>query len=67
MYTVRYTGRHASMHTCENRIIHAIVQLGKKAFAWQASDKAWSDGYEAIAASCGITVEDFGVSVVTAR
>ncbi len=47
--------------------IHESPEAIEKAFAWQASDKAWSDGYEAIAASCGITVEDFVVSVFTAR
>ena len=47
--------------------IHESPEAMEKAFAWQASDKAWSDGYEAIAASCGITVEDFVVSVFTAR
>ena len=47
--------------------IYESSQAMEKAFAWQASDKAWSDGYDAIAASCGITVEDFVVSVFTAR
>jgi hypothetical protein len=37
------------------------------AFAWQSSDKTWSDEYADIAASCGITVEEFEVSVFTAR
>ncbi len=47
--------------------IHETPQAMEKAFAWQASDKAWSDGYDAIAASCGITVEDFIVSVFVAK
>ena len=47
--------------------IHESTQSMEKAFAWQATDKAWSDGYDAIAASCGITVEDFIVSVFVAR
>lgn len=47
--------------------IHETPQAMEKAFAWQATDKTWSDGYDAIAASCGITVEDFTVSVFVAR
>jgi hypothetical protein len=38
-----------------------------KAFAWQAADATWSSSYDAIAASCGITVDDFVVSVLEAR
>lgn len=47
--------------------IHRSQQAMEDAFAWQSSDKAWSDGYADIAANCGITVEEFEVSVFTAR
>ena len=47
--------------------IHKSQQAMEDAFAWQSSDKAWSDGYADIAANCGITVEEFEVSVFTAR
>jgi hypothetical protein len=47
--------------------IHKSQQAMDAAFAWQSSDKTRSDGYADIAASCGITVEEFEVSVFTAR
>lgn len=47
--------------------IHESTGAMDKAFAWQASDATWSAGYDAIAASCGITVADFEVSVFEAR
>mgnify|MGYP000007978070 FL=1 len=47
--------------------IHKSQQAMEDAFAWQSSDKTWSDGYADIAANCGITVEEFEVSVFTAR
>jgi len=47
--------------------IHDSMASMKQAFAWQASDATWSAGYDAVAASCGITVEDFSVSILEAR
>lgn len=47
--------------------IHESTEAMAKAFAWQAADKKWSDGYAGIAASCGITVDDFVVSMFEAR
>ena len=38
-----------------------------KAFEWQANDKKWSDLYDQVAATCGISVDDFEVVSLTAR
>jgi hypothetical protein len=47
--------------------LHESKEAMDKAFAWQASNATWSSSYDAIAASCGITVEDFVVSILEAR
>ena len=47
--------------------LHESKEAMDKAFAWQAADATWSSSYDAIAASCGITVDDFVVSVLEAR
>ena len=46
--------------------VHASKEAMEQAFAWQASDETWSSSYDAIAASCGITVADFEVSILEA-
>jgi hypothetical protein len=47
--------------------LHESKEAMDKAFAWQAADATWSSSYDAIAASCGITVDDFVVCVREAR
>jgi len=47
--------------------IHASKAAMEQAFAWQAGDATWSASYDAVAATCGITVEDFKVSILEAR
>lgn len=47
--------------------IHRSMAAMEQAFAWQSSDNSWSAGYDAVAASCGITVEDFTVAIFEAR
>jgi hypothetical protein len=47
--------------------LHESKEAMDRAFAWQAADAKWSSSFDAIAASCGITVEDFVISVFDAR
>ena len=47
--------------------LHESKEAMDKAFAVQAADATWSSSYDAIAANCGITVDDFVVSVLEAR
>ena len=47
--------------------IHESRERMDQAFAWQSEDATWSTSYDSIAASCGITVDDFEVSVFEAR
>ena len=47
--------------------LHASKEAMDKAFAWQAADATWTASFNAIAASCGITVEDFVISIFNAR
>ena len=47
--------------------VHESREAMDKAFAWQSGDATWSTSYDAIAASCGITVDDFKVSIFEAR
>ena len=47
--------------------IHKSKEAMDRAFAWQAEDAIWSSSFDAIAASCGITVEDFVIAVFEAR
>ncbi|MDC0545496.1 hypothetical protein OAO62_01510 [Gammaproteobacteria bacterium] len=47
--------------------LHDSEEAMNKAFEWQANDKKWSDLYDQVAATCGITVEDFEVVSLTAR
>lgn len=47
--------------------LHESKEAMDRAFAWQAADATWSSSFDAIAASCGITVEDFVISVFDAR
>lgn len=47
--------------------LHESKEAMDKAFAWQAADATWSASFDAIAASCGITVEDFVISIFNAR
>ena len=47
--------------------LHESKEAMGRAFAWQAADATWSSSFDAIAASCGITVEDFVISVFDAR
>jgi len=47
--------------------IHESKEAMDRAFAWQAEDAIWSSSFDAIAESCGITVEDFVISVFEAR
>ena len=47
--------------------VHESREAMDKAFAWQSEDATWSTSNDAIAASCGITVDDFKVSIFEAR
>jgi hypothetical protein len=47
--------------------LHESKEAMDKAFAWQAADATWSTSFDAIASSCGITVEDFVISIFDAR
>ncbi len=47
--------------------LHDSAEAMEKAFAWQAADEKWSSSYAQIAATCGITVEDFEVVTLIAR
>ena len=47
--------------------LHESKEAMDKAFAWQAADATWSASFDAIASSCGITVEDFVISIFDAR
>jgi len=47
--------------------VHESKEAMDKAFAWQAADATWSANYDDIAASCGVTVADFEVSIFEAR
>jgi hypothetical protein len=47
--------------------LHESKEAMDKAFAWQAADATWSSNFDAIAASCGITVDHFVISVFEAR
>lgn len=47
--------------------LHESKEAMDKALAWQDADATWSSSFDAIAASCGITVDDFVISVFEAR
>ena len=47
--------------------VHDSKEAMDKAFAWQAADATWTASYDAVAASCAVTVDDFEVSVFEAR
>ena len=47
--------------------LHDSIEAMEKAFEWQANDKKWSDLYDKVAETCGITVEDFEVVNLVAK
>lgn len=47
--------------------VHESREAMDKAFAWQSEDSTWSTSYDAIVANCGITVNDFKVSIFEVR
>lgn len=47
--------------------LHDSIEAMEKAFEWQANDKKWSDLYDKVAETCGITVEDFEVVNLLAK
>jgi len=47
--------------------MHESRESIDREFAWQAEEATWSTSYDSIAASCGITFDDFEVSVFEVR
>lgn len=47
--------------------LHRSQEAMEKAFSWQSEDETWSAGYDAVAQSCGLTVEDFDMYILTAQ
>ena len=47
--------------------LHRSQEALEEAFRWQSEDEIWSAGYDAVAESCGLRVEDFDMYILTAH
>jgi hypothetical protein len=47
--------------------LHDSEDAMNKAFDWQSKDKKWSDMFNGIAKSCGITTDDFDINIMKAK
>ena len=47
--------------------LHRSQEGPGERFRWQGRDETWSAGYDAVAESCDLRVEDFGMYILTAH
>ena len=47
--------------------LHRSQEAPEGAFRWRSEDETWSAGYDAVAESCGLRVEDFDMYILTAH
>ena len=47
--------------------LHDSEDAMNQAFDWQSNDKKWSDMFDSIAKTCGITTDDFDINIMEAK
>ena len=47
--------------------LHDSEDAMNQAFDWQSNDKKWSDMFDGIAKTCGISTDDFDINIMEAK